>query len=47
VVLPVASPKVREGLLFTALTTIRAAWRLNAAKSGSSNTSIVFIPPAR
>src|SRR5215472_7444843 len=43
VVLPVASPKLREGLLLTALTTIRAASRLNAAKSGSSNTSMVFI----
>src|ERR1700756_1217985 len=44
VVLPVASPKLREGLLFTALATIRAASRLNAEKSGSSNTSMVFIP---
>src|ERR1700720_2366505 len=43
VVLPVASPKLREGLLLTALATIRAASRLNAAKSGSSNTSMVFI----
>src|SRR6516162_241595 len=45
VVLPVASPKLTEGLLRTAPATIRAAWRLKAAKSGSSSTSMVFIPP--